>query len=146
IEKPGLQSDERFSDPAKRAANAAELVPILDQTFRSAPFAHWRERLLHARITFGLVQTPEQVIEDPALVDNDAIVPIEGGGDVLTRTVSSPVQVIGVEKVRARRAPEVGEHNDQVLAELGFTRDEVEALRESGAVPAAEQKAKQRAA
>ncbi len=84
------------------------------------------------------MQTPEQVIEDPALLSNDVIVPIEGGSDQLTRTVSSPVHLHGVEKVRARRAPELGEHNDEVLTELGFTREEVDALRASGAVPAPE--------
>jgi formyl-CoA transferase len=135
---PMLLEDERFADPAKRAAHSADLAAILDRTFRSAPYAHWREQLTHARITFGLVQTPQQVIEDPALLENDVIVPIDGAGDRLTRTVRSPVQVHGVEKVRARRAPEVGEHTAEVLAELGFSRDDIDALQTSGAVPKTE--------
>jgi crotonobetainyl-CoA:carnitine CoA-transferase CaiB-like acyl-CoA transferase len=135
IGQPTLLDDERFADPSSRAAHSAELAVILDRAFRSAPVAHWRERLSHARITFGVVQTPEQVIEDPALLSNDVIVPIEGGGEKLSRTLSSPIHLHGVEKVRARRAPEVGEHDDELLAELGFTREEVDALRASGAVP-----------
>jgi len=136
IGNPTLVDDERFADPAKRAAHSAELAAILDRAFRSAPLAHWRERLSHARITFGIVQTPEQVIEDPALLENEVIVPIEGCGDQLTRTVSSPVHLHGVEKVRARRAPEVGEHDEEVLAQLGFSHGDVEALRASGAITA----------
>ena len=136
VGNPTLVDDERFADPAKRAAHSAELAAILDRAFRSAPLAHWRERLSHARITFGIVQTPEQVIEDPALLENEVIVPIEGCGDQLTRTVSSPVHLHGVEKVRARRAPKVGEHDEEVLAQLGFSHGDVEALRASGAITA----------
>jgi formyl-CoA transferase len=134
IGQPALLEDERFADPAKRAVNAAELAAILDRAFRSAPLAHWRERLSHARITFGVVQTPQQVIEDPALLDNDVIVPLEGGGDGLTRTVSSPVHIHGVEKVPARRAPKVGEHDEEVLTQLGFSREDIAALRAGGAI------------
>ena len=134
IEQPALLDDERFADPGKRAAHSAELAAILDHAFRGAPLAHWRERLAHARITFGVVQTPEQVIEDPAVLENDVIVPLEGGGDGLTRTVSSPVHLHGVDKVPARRAPEVGEHDEEVLAQLGFSREDVAALRASGAI------------
>jgi formyl-CoA transferase len=40
-----------------------------------------------------------------------------------------------VAKVPARRAPEIGEHNEEVLKELGFTGDEIDAFRSSGAIP-----------
>jgi crotonobetainyl-CoA:carnitine CoA-transferase CaiB-like acyl-CoA transferase len=53
----------------------------------------------------------------------------------LTSTINSPIQVHGVAKVAAQRAPELGEHNDQVLKELGFTAAEIAGLRASGAVP-----------
>jgi formyl-CoA transferase len=43
--------------------------------------------------------------------------------------------VHGVSKVSAKRAPELGEHNDEVLNELGFDAKEIEALHASGAVP-----------
>jgi crotonobetainyl-CoA:carnitine CoA-transferase CaiB-like acyl-CoA transferase len=54
----------------------------------------------------------------------------------LTSTISSPIQVHGVTKVPARRAPGIGEHNDEVLKELGFTSDEIAGLRASGTAPA----------
>jgi formyl-CoA transferase len=43
--------------------------------------------------------------------------------------------VHGVTKVAARRANEIGEHNEEVLAELGFGTAEIERLRTSGVVP-----------
>ena len=40
-----------------------------------------------------------------------------------------------VTKVPARRAPEIGEHNEEVLKELGFDAKEIEGFRTSGAIP-----------
>jgi formyl-CoA transferase len=44
--------------------------------------------------------------------------------------------VHGVSKVLARRAPRIGEHNDEVLKELGFTTDDIDGFRASGTIPA----------
>jgi crotonobetainyl-CoA:carnitine CoA-transferase CaiB-like acyl-CoA transferase len=45
--------------------------------------------------------------------------------------------VHGVTKVPARRAPEVGEHSDEILGELGFSATEIDGLHTSGVVPKA---------
>jgi len=55
------------------------------------------------------------------------------GGD-LTSTISSPIRVAGVAKVPARPRPELGEHNDELLKELGFDATEIDGLRVSGAI------------
>src|ERR1700739_2678916 len=47
------------------------------------------------------------------------VVPLEGAGGKLTSTNSSPIQVHGVTKVPARRAPDLGEHDKEILSELG---------------------------
>lgn len=93
---------------------------------------HWREGLEHARITYGVVRNPWDVISDPQVLANDIIVPLEGAGEKLKLTVSSPLKVHEVQKVTARRAPEIGEHNEEVLTELGFSGDEIDAFRASG--------------
>jgi formyl-CoA transferase len=62
-------------------------------------------------------------------------VPIEGAGGNLKLTISSPIQMHNVAKVPARRAPEIGEHNEEVLKELGFTGVEIDAFRSGGAIP-----------
>jgi formyl-CoA transferase len=79
------------------------------------------------------------VIDDPQLRANDIIVPLEGAGGKLTSTISSPLQIHGVTKVPARRAPKIGEHNDEVLRQLGFSATEIDGLRSSGAVPNAKE-------
>jgi formyl-CoA transferase len=97
--------------------------------------AHWYEVFNGVHVTFGAVREPQDVINDPQLHANDIVVPLEGAGGKLTSTISSPIQVHGVAKVSARRAPEIGEHNEEVLGQLGFNTTEIDGLRASGAIP-----------
>jgi formyl-CoA transferase len=135
IGQPELASDPRFADDAARAKNSGQLTAILDKVFTAQPLAHWHDVFERARITYGIVKTPAEVTTDPQVLANDIIVPIEGGGEHLTRTVSSPIKIHGVPKAAARRAPELGEHNDEVLRELGFSDDQIEGFRASATIP-----------
>jgi crotonobetainyl-CoA:carnitine CoA-transferase CaiB-like acyl-CoA transferase len=142
IGRPDLLTDPRFSDPTMLAANRPQLTAILDEVFGAQPMAHWYEVFNALHVTFGAVRGPQEVIDDPQLRLNDIVVPLEGAGGKLTSTISSPIQVHGVAKVPAKRAPEIGEHNEELLKQLGFSATEIDGLRASGAVP----KAKVRAA
>jgi crotonobetainyl-CoA:carnitine CoA-transferase CaiB-like acyl-CoA transferase len=133
---PKLLSDERFSDVKKRSANAGALAGILDQAFLSKPLSHWKEAFGKTRITVGVVQTLDEVVHDEQMLANNILVPLQGP-DEEVRTVNSPMQVIGTEKISPRRAPNVGEHTAEVLLELGFSPEKVEALRASGTAPQA---------
>ena len=134
IGRPDLLSDARFATPAKQAENAAQLTAILDEVFATQPMSHWREVFETGHLTFGVVRAPGEVVKDPQLHDNDIIVPLQGAGDNLKFTVSSPIQIHGVAKEPAKAAPEIGEHNDEILQELGFDTSQINGLRASGAV------------
>jgi crotonobetainyl-CoA:carnitine CoA-transferase CaiB-like acyl-CoA transferase len=137
IDRTDLLTDPRFSDPAKLATNMPQLTAILDEVFSSQPMSHWSEVFNGVRVTFGAVRGPQEVINDPQLRVNEMVVPLEGAGDKLTLTISSPIQVHGVTKIAARRAPELGEHNDEILKDLGFDAKTIDNLHASGAVPKA---------
>jgi formyl-CoA transferase len=117
--------------------NMPQLTEILDQTFCAEPMDHWYTVFNGVHVTFGAVRGPQEVINDPQLRANDIIVPLEGAGGKLTSTISSPLQVHGVTKVAAKRAPKIGEHNEEVLQQLGFSAAEINGLHESGAIPKA---------
>jgi crotonobetainyl-CoA:carnitine CoA-transferase CaiB-like acyl-CoA transferase len=140
IGRGDLLTDPRFSDPAQLVKNMSQLTAILDELFGSQPMAHWYEVFGGVHVTFGAVRGPQEVVDDPQLRLNDVIVPLEGAGGKLNSTISSPIQVHGVTKVPAKRAPEIGEHNDEVLKELGFRDAEIDELRTSGVIPSAKQR------
>jgi len=125
-------TDPRFTDPAKLKDNRHELTAILDEIFRSQPMAHWYDVFSETGVVFGVVQEPQDVIKDPQLRANDIVVPIEGAGDSVTETISSPFQIHGVAKAPAKRAPELGEHNHEVLQELGFESNQIDSFVTSG--------------
>jgi crotonobetainyl-CoA:carnitine CoA-transferase CaiB-like acyl-CoA transferase len=137
IGRAELITDPRFSDPAKLTQNMPQLTAILDEVFGSQPMAHWYDVFSRARVTFGAVRGPQEVVADPQLRLNEIVVPLEGAGGKLTTTISSPIQVHGVTKVPAKRAPALGEHNEEILEDLGFDAHAIAGLRASGTVPMA---------
>jgi len=139
IERPDLLTDPRFSSPSELMKNMDRLTAIFDETFAAKPIAHWSQALAGANVVFGLINGPEDVVNDPQLAANGIVVPLEGAGKV-TSTISSPIQVHGVAKVPARRAPGLGEHNEEVLQQLGFSKSEIDGLRASGATPKAKER------
>jgi formyl-CoA transferase len=141
IGRPDLLTDPRFSDPAKLTTNAPQLRAILDDVFTKQPMQHWREVFAKAHITCGVVVAPADVVNDPQLRPNNIVVPIEGAGGNLTLTISSPMQVHGVAKEAARRAPDLGEHNDEILKQLGFDAAQIEKLHAGGTVPRVKERA-----
>src|SRR2546423_15610080 len=90
---------------------------------------HWVEEFNGVHVTFGAVRGPQEVVKDPQLRLNYSIVPLEGAGGKLKSTISSPIQVHGVTKVPAMRAPALGEHSEEILEQLGFSAAEIEGFR-----------------
>ena len=137
IGRPELLADARFAGPRERMANAPQLVQVLDEVFATRPLDYWREVLDQGRVIFGVVGTLEEASRDPQALANNIVVPLAEPTDSATHTVSSPVQVAGVQKVTPRRAPEVGEHTREILSDLGFAEPDIHQLEGSGAVRAA---------
>jgi crotonobetainyl-CoA:carnitine CoA-transferase CaiB-like acyl-CoA transferase len=131
---PELLQDARFANPQSMAENAAALAQLLDAEFRSRPFAYWKEALDKARITYGVIQTPQEAAGDPQLRANEIVVPLHGDDDV-ELTVSSPINLRGTAKAPATRGPDLGEHNNEILADLGFSAEEINRFRADGAIP-----------
>jgi crotonobetainyl-CoA:carnitine CoA-transferase CaiB-like acyl-CoA transferase len=135
IGRTDLLTDPRFADPAMLKINMSELSAILEDVFALQPMSHWYDVFSGVHVTFGAVRDPQEVINDPQLKANDIVVPLEGAGDRLTSTISSPIKVHGVVKERAKRAPGIGEHNEEILKQLGFSTGDIDQLRAAGAIP-----------
>ncbi|MEV7320719.1 CoA transferase [Streptomyces sp. NPDC093970] len=129
VGRPEAVRNPRSADPRSRRAHAAEIVGVLDRTFAARPLAEWRQVLDAVGVTYGVAQTIEEFARDPQLVANGILVPIEDGSAEPHLTVDSPVRVDQEPKVAPRPAPDLGEHTDSVLHELGFDTAGIERLR-----------------
>ena len=133
LDRTDLMDDPRFATTDLRRAHAADLTALLDPVFAAHPWPHWRQRLRHHGITFGLLGVMRDVPEDEQAVANGAIVPspVEG----MPRTLSAPVRLsFAPEPVPPGPGPGHGEHTDAVLGELGYAPAEIAAIRATGAL------------
>ena len=142
LARPEWISDIRFVDSPSRHANALALMQILQAEFSKQPLRYWREALDRENVTFGVVQTIEEIAKDPQLLANDIIRPIEGANEASGNfTIDSPVKVHGEEKVKPRPAPGLGEHSIEILQEMGYALKDILLLTYEGVIaakPAAE--------
>jgi formyl-CoA transferase len=134
INKPDLLTDQRFADIKSRKQNAKELTGILDEAFASKPLGYWREMLDKMRLTFSVVQTIQELASDEQLKLNDNIRPIKNGTGTESFTVDSPVYIMEEEKVQPGMAPTLGEHSFEILTELGYSANEIDALDSNGVI------------
>ena len=133
IERPDLLEDARFSDFAARRENRDELLVELRAKFRSRPAAEWVDLLEDAGVPVGPVNEVGQALEDPQLHARGGLISYEHPVLGTVRQVASPLRVSGAEPP-VRRAPLLGEHTDDVVAELcGYDADRIAALRAQGA-------------
>lgn len=133
IGRPELLADERFSDGMDRFVHRAELVAILDEVFGSRPLAEWRQVLASHEGPWSPMQTPDEVLHDPQAEANGYVSRVTGDDGTPAPLVVNPVQFDG-DQAHLGRAPEHGQHTEEVLLELGFGWDDVVAYKEQGAV------------
>jgi formyl-CoA transferase len=131
IGRPDLTDDPRFATTASRKAHAKELVPILDEVFATKDLAEWRTILDGVGVTFGIVATVDEASEDAQMRDCGALVPFADGKEM---TISSPFDLDGVSKLPPQRAPALGQHSGELLAEAGYSQADIDHLRGLGVV------------
>lgn len=132
--RPDLVTDERFATGKARRKNARELTVELDAAFAALPFHEAARRLDAADLVWAPLQTPAEVAADPQVEAAGAFLRIEpGDGGETFRSPAPPAHFPGADAQVRPRAPFLGEHTREVLAELGYSAVEVEAMFESGA-------------
>ncbi|PKP76566.1 MAG: CoA transferase [Alphaproteobacteria bacterium HGW-Alphaproteobacteria-3] len=135
IGRPELETDERFDNPKKRRANAAELVDILDAAFAAHDVEYWRAKLDAEDIIWAPLMRPADVFADPQAHAAGAYVTVpeeDGSGTYLAP--ASPIRFPGYDDTPKSASPALGQHTLETLQAAGFTDAEIAALRSSGAI------------
>ncbi len=134
--RPELGTDERFVDLKVRAANAADCVAALDEIFAGRPRAEWLEILRKGGdFIFTVVNSLDELPDDPQMRANDYIVEFDHPSFGPTPMVGIPVRLSETPGSVRAPAPELGQHTELILTEeLGYSWDDVAALREKGVV------------
>jgi crotonobetainyl-CoA:carnitine CoA-transferase CaiB-like acyl-CoA transferase len=128
-----LLDDPRFRDQAARAAHSADCAAELEATFAAAPLEEWRTRMATLRVPWEVVQNSCEVADDPQAAANGYIAEVEYPGGEKLRMVRTPVHFDG-EPPPMGHAPEMGQHTEEILLELGYTWADIGALQDAGAI------------
>ncbi len=128
-----LLADARFASMKDRAVNSAALVVELEAAFASRSMAEWRKPLDDARIPWGPYQRIDELLVDPAVIANGYIGTVERADGSSFPLLAGAVQ-FDEQPAALHPCPALGEHTDAVLASLGYSWEEIVALKVKGAV------------
>ncbi|WP_109478853.1 CoA transferase [Paraburkholderia sp. C35] len=131
LDRPSWVTDERFSSFKARLANRDLVERELDAALSRATTAEWMERL-GGRVPAAPVYDIREALENPFVAERESVVDAEHPRFGKIRGVAAPVRVD--EPLPMRAAPELGQDNARLLAELGYDADRIAGLREGGVV------------
>ncbi len=130
--RPELAEDERFAELRARGANAEACIEILDEAFASKPREAWLETLRESPgdFIFTVVNSIDDLPDDPQMLANDYIVDFEHPQHGTTQVMGMPVRLSETPGQVRTPAPELGQHTEEVLLDvLGFDWDKLTDLR-----------------
>lgn len=128
VDRPDLADDPRFVDPAKRAQHYADLYDLIEKFARERTTDEWARVCAEHSIPFAPVLELARAERDPYFTEHGLISiakhPTEGD----YRVVGMPVRFSATPAAVREHAPTLGEHNREVLTELGYAEAEIAAL------------------
>jgi crotonobetainyl-CoA:carnitine CoA-transferase CaiB-like acyl-CoA transferase len=131
---PEAADDPRFADVESLMTNWEAASDLIREQFAGESFDYWREHLKTMSGQWAPVLDLLQIAEDEQALANDMLFEVESsdGGEPI-RLVRGPIQ-FNHEPVTTTRAPEASEHTEIVLMEMGMEWDQIEKLKELGAI------------
>jgi CoA:oxalate CoA-transferase len=136
VRRPEWIADPRFADRHARLQHRGELKALLDEALAAHTTDDWWQRLNDAGVPAGPVYTVPQALAHPQVAGRGMVATFENapgvGRDV--RIVRTGFKVNGQAPAVASPPPQLGEHTDAILAELGYSAEQATRLKEQQVV------------
>jgi crotonobetainyl-CoA:carnitine CoA-transferase CaiB-like acyl-CoA transferase len=132
VSKPDWITHPEFGRGELRLKNRRVLEPLIEEALSTITVEEAEARLEKASIAYARSNDVGEVLDHPQLEARGRLMKIPvAGGDV--EVLKAPFNIEGVEDT-SKPVPSVGQHNDQVLKQAGYTKDEIAALKEEGVI------------
>lgn len=120
-----LFADPRFSSQELMFENRELLGLELQKIIEQNTASHWMQTFDSFELPVNLVALVEESKHDPQVLQNQMAVAPEDDRIKMPLVINHPIQISNVPKVGPMCAPGLGEHNEEILIELGFDADEI---------------------
>jgi crotonobetainyl-CoA:carnitine CoA-transferase CaiB-like acyl-CoA transferase len=135
-----LSADQSLATNSGRVEHKERLLPIIKETFGQYSKPELMEKLEKTGLPFAPITRPEDLFDDPHLNANEGLLPItvtdgERAGKQ-SKLPALPLEMGGRRFGIHRPVPRKGQHTREIMAEAGYSEDEIDALIEQGAVGA----------
>jgi CoA:oxalate CoA-transferase len=131
---PDLKTDPLYATQHARVANRSRINAIVGGKLATEGTDYWVETLNAAGVPCGPINTVEQVFQDPQILAQEMVMDIPHPGHGTVRMLGFPMKLSETPCRVRLPAPELGQHSDVVLAELGYTEAARAALRAEGVI------------
>jgi formyl-CoA transferase len=128
-----LSTQPRFATDEARIDHGEELKGLLADAFSKRTSAEWLRDLEAADILCSPINTLEQALEDPQVRHNGMVIEFEHPQGTV-RGIGSPIKLADTPASVRRAPPLLGQHDDEILAELGYAPEHINELRQAGVV------------
>ena len=130
IGRKDLLEAPEYKGAEKRAENRAALNAVLNDALRKASSQDWVEKLNRAGVPCGPIYNVDQVFADPQVQHLQAAAEVEHPQLGRFQVVNQAVKLSRTAATMAAATPEVGQHTDEILRELGYSQSDIQGLRE----------------
>ena len=133
IKRPDLLLDPRFVTAELRVEHGNVLVEEMKAALITETSDHWMQVLTELGVPVALVGRVDELTSDPQVIANNmAITPTPEVG--MPSVINHPLNVEGLATRPAGPAPDLGEHGEAILAELGYTPTDIARAKEQGVI------------
>ena len=134
LAKPEWLRDGRFATPEDRDMHIDDRLNLTQEVLRTRDTAYWQARLEAEGVPCAPVATRNDLVDHPQVVASGSLVEFEHPVAGTLRQARHAARFDGTPAGIRRGAPQLGEHTDEVLADIGYGAREIGALREAGIV------------
>jgi crotonobetainyl-CoA:carnitine CoA-transferase CaiB-like acyl-CoA transferase len=132
--RPELLEDPRFKTSALRDRNVNERLSLIQDELKSRTTQEWLEILEREEVPCAPALTRNQVLKHPQIIASEVLKEYQHPVAGRVRQARVAARFEGTPPADPQGAPRLGEHNRQILAELGYSEDEIDDLRDAGAI------------